>query len=426
MAEAILMQGGSGGVQSEDVTATRADVLEGKSTLTSDGNDEIVEGTIPLKSVDTDLPNVFNAYTRQDAWKTGGVIDSPRHGRGIITALKQNGKRLALDEQADFVFKPEPDLQPWNVLSTAVIGNMRGNIPIWDSAQSGHSDVLLAWNNEGQAINHPLWGWGVLSKIPNAHFIKNANWVYLKEPNLLAHNIRQGVSLFGKTGTMPDYSVGRVAFNGATFDGLLLSGVAGLHNLNNSLGFNDWAKSYQYRNDYSTSDYVGHTGQICKTPGIKNGGLFIRSERPSGQPNDEAFDTQFLSSYIFSHSINLTPFRTIKVGFKILSTSARYLDGSEKGKPWLKSVLRIASSVVHIDSLTEINSNRLSQCRGAARAAEYYAAIQDARVKIGQQMWLEMNVADLNGHFYMAVGAGTEFLRASHVEMIFNHIEFIN
>ena len=87
---------------------------------------------------------------------------------------------------------------------------------------------------------------------------------------------------------------------------ILLSGVAGLHNLNNSLGFNDWAKSYQYRDDYSTSDYVGHTGQICKTPGIQNGGLYIRSERPSGQQDDEAFDTQFLASYVFSHSVNLT------------------------------------------------------------------------------------------------------------------------
>ena len=232
--------------------------------------------------------------------------------------------------------------------------------------------------------------------------------------------------MFGKQGTMPDYGAGRMAFNGATFDGLLLSGVAGINNRLKSLGFNDWAKSYQYRDDFSTTSFIGHTGQICKTPGIKNGGLFIRSERPSGQQNDEAFDTQFLASYVFSHSVNLTPFRTIKVGFKILSTSARYLDGSDRGKPWLKSVLRIAMSVVHVDSLTEVNSNRLSQCKGAARAAEYYAAIQDARFKAGQQMWLEMNVSDLNGHFYMAIGAGTEFLRASHVEMIFNHIEFIN
>nr|DAD69069.1 MAG TPA: hypothetical protein [Siphoviridae sp. ctFiA6] len=423
MAQGIWL-GGGGSADPDEITARANDVVQGKTTIDDEG--EIAEGTMSLKQVDTDLPNVFNAFTRVDAWKAGGAIDSPSLGRGIITALKPNGKRLALDEQADFVFKPEPDLVPWNVLSSATIAGMKGSIPIWDSARSGHSDVLIAWNDEGHAINHPLWGWGVLSKIPNAHFIKNANWVFLKEPDLLAHNIRQNVNLFGIQGTMPDYGAGKRAFNGATFDGLLLSGVAGLHNLNNSLGFNDWAKSYQYRNDYSTTDYIGHTGQICKTPGIQNGGLYIRSERPSGQQNDEAYDTQFLASYIFSHSINLTPFRTIKVGFKILSTSARYLDGSDRGKPWLKSVLRIAMSVVHVDSLTEVNSNRLSQCKGAARAAEYYAPIQDARFKTGQQMWLEMNVSDLNGHFYMAVGAGTEFLRASHVEMIFNHIEFIN
>lgn len=422
----IFITNGAGGIDPEEITARAGDVIQGKTTIDNEG--EVVVGIIQLQGVDSDLPNVILAHVRADVWKTGGVIDSPKYGRGIITALKSNGKRLALDEQADFVFKAEPDLKPENILATARIANMQGGIQIWDSARSGHSDVLLAWNDEGHAINHPLWGMGVLSKIPNSHFIKNANWVFLKEPDLLAHNIRQNVNLFGIQGTMSDYSAGKLAFNGATFDNLLLSGVAGMNNRLKSLGFNDWAKSYQYRNDYSTTDFIGHTGQICKTPGIRNGGLYIRSERPSGQPNDEAFDTQFLSSYIFGHSINLTPFRTIRIGFKILSTSARYLDGSEKGKPWLKSVLRIAASVVHVDSLTEVNSNRLSQCRGAARATEYYAAIRDVVYQNlqGKQLWLEMDVSDLQGHFYMAIGAGTEFLRASHVEMIFNYIEFIN
>lgn len=55
MAKAILMKGGSGGVTSSDVTASKAQVLQGYRTITSDSDDEVAEGTI--KSVDTSANN---------------------------------------------------------------------------------------------------------------------------------------------------------------------------------------------------------------------------------------------------------------------------------------------------------------------------------------------------------------------------------
>ena len=36
-----------GGTSSDDVTALRSNVLQGKTTVTSDSDDEIVEGTMP-------------------------------------------------------------------------------------------------------------------------------------------------------------------------------------------------------------------------------------------------------------------------------------------------------------------------------------------------------------------------------------------
>ena len=44
MAQAILLRGGVGGVTSDDVTAGKAQVLQGYRTITSDSDDEIVEG----------------------------------------------------------------------------------------------------------------------------------------------------------------------------------------------------------------------------------------------------------------------------------------------------------------------------------------------------------------------------------------------
>ncbi len=53
MAQAILLRGGVGGVTSSDVTASKQQVLKGYKTVTSDSDDEVVEGTFPVTS-DTD------------------------------------------------------------------------------------------------------------------------------------------------------------------------------------------------------------------------------------------------------------------------------------------------------------------------------------------------------------------------------------
>lgn len=55
MADAILMAGGTGGVTSDDVTASKSHVLQGYKTVTTDSDDEVAEGTI--KSVDTSANN---------------------------------------------------------------------------------------------------------------------------------------------------------------------------------------------------------------------------------------------------------------------------------------------------------------------------------------------------------------------------------
>ena len=59
MADALLKNGGTNGVGSDDVTANRHQVLKGSYTITIDSNDEVVEGSFPVTS-DTD--------SRQEFW----------------------------------------------------------------------------------------------------------------------------------------------------------------------------------------------------------------------------------------------------------------------------------------------------------------------------------------------------------------------
>jgi hypothetical protein len=61
MADAILMAGGTGGVTSDDVTASKAQVLQGYKTVTTDSNDEVVEGTIPKRGTWSTASEVVNA-----------------------------------------------------------------------------------------------------------------------------------------------------------------------------------------------------------------------------------------------------------------------------------------------------------------------------------------------------------------------------
>ena len=43
----LFISAGTSGITSDEVTASKADVLAGKTALTSDSNDESVAGTLP-------------------------------------------------------------------------------------------------------------------------------------------------------------------------------------------------------------------------------------------------------------------------------------------------------------------------------------------------------------------------------------------
>lgn len=68
MSEVLIQIGGGGGTSSDDVTAARKNILQGKTTVTSDSDDEIVEGTMPDNSsttsngtvpgINSDYPNI--------------------------------------------------------------------------------------------------------------------------------------------------------------------------------------------------------------------------------------------------------------------------------------------------------------------------------------------------------------------------------
>ena len=87
MADAILMSGGTGGVTSDDVTASKAQVLQGYKTVTTDSDDEVVEGTIQDRGV--------------------GNID------GVADTISTRRERLSIFVPEGYYHKNNNNERPW-------------------------------------------------------------------------------------------------------------------------------------------------------------------------------------------------------------------------------------------------------------------------------------------------------------------------
>ena len=441
MSQAIILKGGAGGIGSDDVTAGKAQVLQGYKTVTTDSDDEIAEGTIPNRGNVVDTVSFENAhweskfvarmeegyYSQAGQWKpcvaipyavmasVAGVdankmLDSLTiagvrgtvHTYGawnaaseVVNATWENKVHVRFEEgfyPKDGNYKPAA-IVPYDVLANAigidaskmlsalnVLGkqgqiksiNTQGNnyrvnksnafgidnwtdrnnpvfyvvfphgngyynrpdghphvcidannlgtaqadsVLEWQTATSqygvkfagtiprwiaSHGDVIIAnssHSGQGFAYDLPNVGRCIVVGIKNGAFIQGANYVALPSPNLQPWNVRQNVNVNGVVGTMVDYGAGGSVFNGATFDGRLASGVANKGFILRGIG--------RYLNLKNSSN--GYKG-------IVDGGLKLT--------NGYGYSTSFKSApdvgFVLSRSINLTPFRQLKVGFKFL------------------------------------------------------------------------------------------------------------
>lgn len=71
MANCILLGGGGAGTLSTDVTASRANVLAGTRTITSDSNNEVVEGTMPNRGAVNQSLGINGTYTIPAGYHNG-------------------------------------------------------------------------------------------------------------------------------------------------------------------------------------------------------------------------------------------------------------------------------------------------------------------------------------------------------------------
>lgn len=183
----------------------------------------------------------------------------------------------------------------WQTVTSQHGVKFEGSIPRW-ICNSG--DVISANNGAGFAWDDSYAGRGrgIVVGIPNNHYIQGANWVFLSSPNLYPQNVRAGVNINGVVGTMQDYSTGRVVFNGATFDGTLLLGVAN--------------KDFFIGRDY----YALYLDGNYRYSGIHDGGINL--VLTTGIPSIRG---KYIGC-VMSQSVNLAPFNRIAIYWKFNGT----------------------------------------------------------------------------------------------------------
>ena len=554
MSQAIILKGGAGGVGSDDVTAGKAQVLQGYKTVTTDSDDEIVEGIIPNRGNVVDTVSFENAhweskfvarmeegyYSQAGQWKpcvaipyavmasVAGVdankmLDSltiagvrgtvhtygawnaalevvnatwenkvhvrfeegfyPKDGNykpaaivpydvlanaiGIdaskmLSALNVLGKQgqiksintqdnnyrvnksnaFGIDNWTDrnnpvfYVDFPHgngyynrPDGHPhvcidannlgtaqadsvleWQTATSRYGVKFAGTIPRWIAS---HGDVIIAnssHSGQGFAYDLPNVGRCIVVGIKNGAFIQGANYVALPSPNLQPWNVRQNVNVNGVVGTMVDYGAGGSVFNGATFDGRLASGVANKGFILRGIG--------RYLNLKNSSN--GYKG-------IVDGGLKLT--------NGYGYSTSFKSApdvgFVLSRSINLTPFRQLKVGFKFL-----FFRGDGTSSQPARVTLEVGVTPISQaggESYSNESDTILKDM--GQRSNEILYWMTSTRVGAGNQsdqaqQYLTLDVSASQGHHFVYIMLGDiihEYSNGSvYAEVIINHIEFIN
>lgn len=163
MARAIWLPGGGGGTASDEVTAKREDVLNGKTAVTSDSNDEAGVGTMPN-----------HGAVAPAALAAGGSYTIPKgyhNGSGKVTAKDLASQTAGTAGAADI-----------RKGKTAVVG---GKTVTGSMTEKGAQTYTPGTSNQTIGANQFLTGVQTIAG----------------DADLTAGNIRTGANIFGKVGT---------------------------------------------------------------------------------------------------------------------------------------------------------------------------------------------------------------------------------
>lgn len=223
MAKALIsLGGGTGGVDLDDLTATKDKVLDiapfnkgNGYVFYGKGSDEPQSGTLKIEPVSTaygvTIGDTVGTYTGKGNATGKQVLQS--------SGANNTGTKYTASNSTESNFPGTMVNYGTKTLTLNFNGTINlaegyyskvsisQSISLW-TPNSDQGDRLSPYSGYNSG-NPRMWtetsgtkrGLGLIVPAPNNSYITGANWVFAPEPNLIADNIREGVNIYGLVGT---------------------------------------------------------------------------------------------------------------------------------------------------------------------------------------------------------------------------------
>lgn len=434
MAQAILLRGGAGGVTSDDVTASKAQVLQGYTALTADSNDEPVQGTMVNRGNGMDTVEFLDAYwdskyvarmeqgfyAQAGQWKpyvgipyavlaNGIHLDANKmldtlqvagirgniHTYGawnaaseIINATWENKVHVRFEEgyyPKDGNYKPAAivtydalanaiGLDASKMLSALNVLGKQGQIKTVDTAESNY--------RINKATGFGIDGWTNPSNPVFYVDFPHGN-AYYTRPDGHPHVCIDAINLGDVTADKVMRGFTATSKHGVKFAGTMPDLQSGRVVFNGATFDNEIASGVASKGFYLNGTYFAYSlNQNYGYAGIYNGGMNFNLS--TGYP---ALKSRRIGC-VLSQSINLTPFRQIVISYRTLANI--------QGNPY-------ATLEVHV---ARVSTRRLIDVAGAGKVDAIDVLRQGiASPAINRTGQIVLDVADINEQAFISFGA---------------------
>lgn len=212
MGNSIIMTGGAGGIDPDECTAGRPQVLSGY-TAGVHGEDDPAPGSMPERGAWSSSVGMNGSATIPEGHHSGsGKVNGP-----VVTQRGAWATSVGMNSQ---VAIPE--------------GYHNGSGKVSGPSIS-YQNADVSGTDRARATGTSAWGGVMCLGVRNSHYLNGVNWIQADIAGLQAANIREGIVIGGLTGSLKDMSVNHVPFDGASFSGVLVKGAEKCSWYNNSI-----------------------------------------------------------------------------------------------------------------------------------------------------------------------------------------------
>lgn len=437
----VLLKGGGAGGDLDQITANAPDVLSGRKVVDRDGN--VVVGTMPDNNTLTSngtVPGISVGFP-QIPVRTGHNPMISTCTDGVKRFCMSPTKGYYQDPGGSYIAMPAVNLGSaanYQVIAGARFTSewgvyMEGTMPNKGSgviARNSSRDDNVARFYVG------LPGNGYYS-LDNDTPVVVVPYDQLRNTlGITSDKIKSGANIAGVWGSVADGNSGRVAFNGATFDGVLLSGVASSGRSGTKFASNGtiYEIYFKHKDGNTTFAFPEQNSSIRNyryAGDVGVGGLTMVVRTQNGGSSVAGGIAYVFCGPTFSKSINMTPFRTLRIGYKIKYVQCQMV--TTPAYSGRTSCIKVAAAIIDIfghdaEERGRFNAFRPHNINSESRFTLHTIPFTGLNSINGgeAQRYMDVNLEGVYGQYYLSIGAACETLGTGTADVTINHIEFIN